>query len=84
MPRRRPEPAAAVEEWTREPAEVAPEDRRCGDRAWFWRRWNTFGGVAHYPTEVVCVRERGHPGRHASRPRRSWVWHPGSWHALRW
>jgi hypothetical protein len=84
MSRRRREPPAAVEEWSTARIDVAPEPLRCRDRAWHWRRWNTWAGVAHFPTEVTCVRARGHEGRHATRPRRSWLWHRGTWRALRW
>lgn len=84
MTRSRREPPAAIEEWSRERIGVAPEGRRCGERAWFWRSWNTWAGVARYPTEVTCVRPRDHEGRHATRPRRSLLWHLGSWRALRW
>lgn len=84
MARRQREPSAAVEEWSRRRVEVAPEPLRCRERAWFWRSWNTWAGVASFPSDVFCVRHRDHDGRHSTRPRRSWLWHPGAWHALRW
>ena len=84
MASRRREPPRAVEEWSVEPVDVAPQGLRCGRRAWYWRTWNTWAGVAHYPSDVTCVRHEGHPGRHASRPRRSRLWHLGRWRALRW
>lgn len=84
MSGRKPEPPTATAEWSREPADVAPEHLRCAHRAWQWRTWNTWAGVAHFPADVFCVRHRDHPGRHSSRPRRSWLRPLGSWRAFRW
>lgn len=66
------------------PPTVTDVDQQCRNEGWYliqYRKRIT-------PTEqlhiIYCERPKGHEGEHATRARRSLLWHPGKAYCLRW